>query len=167
MSTGLLLPRAAFDTVSPDPRQLPTADVRAHLQSVIQLLLQQTVAAERRRDRRYPYPHLITLIPIAPDGTHLTDETTVVVGKQLSAGGLSFYHREPIPYRQAVVVLEVGSHRAALLMDLAWCRYTRQGWYENGGRFLQAVTTRTNDGRSAKETHLLSEESSSSRENMT
>ena len=25
------------------------------------------------------------------------------------------------------------------LIDLTWCRFTKQGWYESGGRFLQSV----------------------------
>ena len=25
------------------------------------------------------------------------------------------------------------------LIDLTWCRFTRQGWYESGGRFLESV----------------------------
>jgi hypothetical protein len=156
MSTGLLSPSAEFDTAPPDTYRLPAADARAHVHSVIRLLLQHSIAVERRRDRRYPYPHLVTLIPVAPDGTHLTDETTVVVGKQLSVGGLNFYHREPIPHRRAIVVLEAGGNRAALLMDLTWCRFTRRGWYENGGRFLQAVTAHTNCGRPQEDTHGLS-----------
>lgn len=167
MSTGLLSPRAAVDTAPPHPRQPPPADARAHVHSVIRQLLQQTVAVERRSDRRYPYPHLITLIPVAPDGTHLTDETTVVIGKQLSVGGLSFYHRQPIPHRRAVVVFEFGSHRAALLVDLAWCRYMRQGWYVNGGRFIQAVMTHVNRGRPPEETHLSPQEFSSLGQKMT
>jgi hypothetical protein len=27
-----------------------------------------------------------------------------------------------------------------LLVDLAWCRYTRYGWYESGGKFLKVVS---------------------------
>ena len=29
--------------------------------------------------------------------------------------------------------------RHGFLIDLAWCRFTKQGWYESGGRFLEAV----------------------------
>ena len=25
------------------------------------------------------------------------------------------------------------------LIDVTWCRFTKQGWYESGGRFLQSV----------------------------
>ena len=25
------------------------------------------------------------------------------------------------------------------LIDLAWCRFTKKGWYESGGRFLEVV----------------------------
>jgi hypothetical protein len=166
MISGLLSLHETFDTACPDTRRT-TTDARAHVNSVIRLLLQRTMAVERRRERRYPFPHLVTLIPVAPDGTHLTSETTVVVGKQLSLGGLSFFHRQPIPYRRAVVVFELGSHRTALLTDLTWCRFTRHGWYENGGRFLQAVTTQMSCGQSEEETYNLRAETSSCSEKIT
>jgi len=153
MSTGLITPRDAIATDPPARHELAAPDPRAHVHTVIRLLLQRTTGVERRRERRYPFPHLVTLVPVAPDGAHLNNETIVVVGKQLSVGGLSFYHRQPIPYRRAVVVFEVGSHRTALLMDLNWCRFARRGWYENGGRFLQAASTQMAQARSTDEVH--------------
>ena len=29
----------------------------------------------------------------------------------------------------------------AFLIDLKWCRFTRHGWYESGGRFLESVAS--------------------------
>ena len=143
MSASLFSPKAQFDTLPSDFHRAAATDPRSHVQSMIHLLLRRSVVVERRRDQRYPYPHLVTLIPVAPDGSPLMDQAIVVVGKQLSVGGLSFYHRAPLPQRRAIVVLEAGGERAALLVDLSWCRFTRPGWYENGGRFLQAVSPDT------------------------
>ena len=28
-----------------------------------------------------------------------------------------------------------------LLLDVSWCRFVKQGWYESGGRFLQMTTS--------------------------
>ena len=30
--------------------------------------------------------------------------------------------------------------RISFLIDLNWCRFTRHGWYESGGRFLDVAT---------------------------
>jgi len=95
---------------------------------------------ERRSDQRYPFPYLIQLTPAGPDGTPAEGETIAVVGKHISERGLGFYHTKPLPYRRMIVSLETGSgSRLSFLIDLTWCRFTKQGWYESGGRFLQAV----------------------------
>jgi hypothetical protein len=95
---------------------------------------------ERRSDRRYPYPYLVYLTPVGKE--HLTPkgESVVVVGKHLSEHGLGFYHTQPLPFRRVIATLEtaVGA-RIGFLMDLTWCRFTREGWYESGGRFLGLV----------------------------
>ena len=96
--------------------------------------------AERREEGRYPYPYLIHLTPVGVDGQTCQGETIVAVGKHLSNRGLGFYHPKPLPYRRMVASLEAsdgGTH--GFLIDLAWCRFTKHGWYESGGRFLEAV----------------------------
>jgi hypothetical protein len=95
---------------------------------------------DRRRDRRYPYPHLIRLLPVAADGITPAGPAFVAVGKHLSERGLGFYHVEPLPYRRMIATLEsVQGGHLSLLVDLNWCRFTEQGWYESGGRFLEVV----------------------------
>ncbi|MCU0961207.1 MAG: hypothetical protein MUF48_13990, partial [Pirellulaceae bacterium] len=55
--------------------------------------------------------------------------------------GLDFYYQAPLPYRRVVASWECpDGDRPALLLDLRWCRCTKRGWYENGGRFLQVLT---------------------------
>jgi hypothetical protein len=94
---------------------------------------------ERRREMRYPFPHLVHLTPIGEDGSTPCGESLTVVGKHISQRGLGFYHPKPLPYRRMIASLESGSGWLGFLIDLTWCRFTRQGWYESGGRFLQAV----------------------------
>jgi hypothetical protein len=93
---------------------------------------------ERRRETRYPFPHLIHLTPVGDDGTTPCGDSIVVVGKR----GVGFYHEAPLPYRRMIASLESGGgHWFGFLVDLSWCRFTRQKWYESGGRFLEAVTS--------------------------
>ena len=96
--------------------------------------------AERRREPRMPYPYPIYLTPLTPADQPLADDTIVVIGKHLSDHGVDFYHREALPYRRVIASLDVGELGwIGLLLELTWCRFTRYGWYDNGGRFLAVV----------------------------
>jgi hypothetical protein len=97
-------------------------------------------AAERRRESRFPYPRLIRLSPVAADGVTPLAENVVVVGKHLSPRGIDFFHREPLPHRRMVAWLETKSGQThPVLVELLWCRFTKEGWYDNGGRLLRVV----------------------------
>jgi hypothetical protein len=93
---------------------------------------------ERRSERRYPYPHPVYLTPLTSDGPQV-EETVQVVGKHLSEHGLDFYHPEPLPYRRMIASLQVGGQWLGLVLDLKWCRFTADGLYDNGGRFVDTV----------------------------
>ena len=95
---------------------------------------------ERRESRRYPFPHLVHLTPLAADGTPLTDETVVVISKDLSETGLGFYHQQPLACRKAIVSLEApGGGWVAFSIDIKWCRFTTHAWYDSGGSFIEAA----------------------------
>lgn len=113
--------------------------VTASVRGLLAGLFSRDRGLDRRRDRRYPYPHLVRLLPVAADGITPAGPDFVVVGKHLSERGLGFYHVEPLPYRRMIATLESGGERLSLLVDLNWCRFTGQGWYESGGRFLEIV----------------------------
>jgi hypothetical protein len=115
-------------------------DVRNRVHAILSGMYPHGICVERRRDARYPYPHLVYLTPTADDGVTPVGEPIVVAGKHLAERGLSFYHREPIPHRRMIASLDAGPGRwLAMLIDLSWCRFTKVGWYESGGRFLQVV----------------------------
>jgi hypothetical protein len=95
---------------------------------------------ERRREDRYPYPRLIRLSPVAADGVTPLGDCVVVVGKHLSPRGIDFFHREPLPHRRMVAWLETkGGATYPLLVELLWCRFTKEGWYDNGGRLIRVL----------------------------
>ncbi|HBO45574.1 MAG TPA: hypothetical protein DD670_16920 [Planctomycetaceae bacterium] len=101
----------------------------------------RTTSVERRSDQRYPFPHLVHLTPVGEDNTPIEGEMIVVVGRHISERGLGFYHTKPLPYRRMIVAFETsGGNWVRFLIDLTWCRFTRDGWYESGGRFLQAIS---------------------------
>jgi hypothetical protein len=114
--------------------------IRSGVQSLLASYYPDGLVVERRHERRFPYPHLVYLTPLAEDGSTPDGDSIVVIGKHLSEGGLGFFHQGPLPCRQATVSLEMADgHWFGLVIDLTWCRFTRHGWYESGGRFLRAV----------------------------
>jgi hypothetical protein len=116
-------------------------DVRARVNELLLAMYPPGPPMERRVDRRYPYPRLIRLTPVADDGVTVLGPSTVVVGHNLSERGLGFFHQSPLPYRRVIASFDAGDDRwLGLLVDLAWCRFTKLGWYEGGGRFVQAVS---------------------------
>ncbi|MEN6407758.1 MAG: hypothetical protein ABFC77_14980 [Thermoguttaceae bacterium] len=115
-------------------------EVRAQVWGLLTTMYPRNDLVERRRDSRYPFPCLIHLTPVGDDGVTPEGETVVVVGKHLSEHGFGFYHQAPLPHRRMIASLECGRGRwVAFLIDLSWCRFTKGGWYESGGRFLQSV----------------------------
>jgi hypothetical protein len=98
--------------------------------------------AERRRDARHPYPYPIHLTPYGDDGRPDARRTFVVIGKHLSPHGLDFYCRQPLAERRVVASLDCGRDGwIGLVVELAWCRFGRHGWYDNGGRFVSQVAS--------------------------
>lgn len=92
---------------------------------------------ERRRDQRFPLPKLIELRPAAADGTP-TGPAIIVSGKHISESGLSFFHPQPLVERLVLASLENSAGQPTdFLVDLEWCRCTRLGWYESGGKFMK------------------------------
>ncbi len=124
----------------PEQNDLFGDDVRTQVWGLLTALYPKHDLIERRRENRYAFPHLVKLTPVAADGVTPDGETIVVVGKHLSERGLGFYHPKPIPHRRMIASLEApGGRWMGFLIDLNWCRFTKQGWYESGGRLIQSV----------------------------
>lgn len=124
----------------PEAFDLGDEEVRTQVWGLLTTLYPKTDLTERRHEKRYPFPYLIHLTPVADDGVTQEGDTLVVVGKHLSERGLGFYHPKPLPYRKMIASLESASGEwLGFLIDLNWCRFTKQGWYESGGRFLQST----------------------------
>lgn len=115
-------------------------EVRAKVRRLLSSLYPRGHMIERRGEQRFPFPHLLHLTPVTADGAVHLDDTVVVVGKHLSAHGLGFFHQHPLPNRRMIVSIELGPEtHLGILIDLTWCRFTKHGWYESGGRFLRLV----------------------------
>jgi len=97
-------------------------------------------AVERRREPRHPFPYPVQVTPVTTHGKLVSDLSIFVLGKHVSRLGLDFYHIEPVPHRRVIASLPCGNDGSVcFLMDLTWCRFGTHRWYENGGRFVQAL----------------------------
>jgi hypothetical protein len=97
---------------------------------------------ERRRERRAPYPYPIHLTPFDGYGQPDVERTFVVIGKHLAPHGIDFYCAQPVADRRVIASLDCGRNGwIGLVVELAWCRFSRHGWYDNGGRFVGVVSS--------------------------
>jgi hypothetical protein len=95
-----------------------------------------------RRWERIAYPHPILVEPLGEvDGRYVPDgERLLVAGHDLSLGGLSFEHDVPLPHRFVALSFPMEPRLTrAIVAQLTWCRFTRSGLYDSGGRFLRTI----------------------------
>ena len=116
-------------------------DMNDHIHALLVRLLPHPRPDELRQDRRSPYPFLFQLVPVAEDNTTPLQTPITVVGKNVSDRGIGFFHQQPLPFRRTIVTLgDPGGYSLSLLAELLWCRFTRHGWYDSGGRFLEIIS---------------------------
>lgn len=119
---------------------------RALAQQVQQLVarLRPDVVVERRHDDRVAIPLLFRLMPLNSSSEPVCEDAVTIFGRDLSRRGLSFFHEHPLTYRRAIVSLEHPEFgRFAAEIDINWCRFTRPGWYESGGRLVRLADSKT------------------------
>ena len=128
--------------VPPVVDETPNEQIERHVKLALACSQPTRKVMERRRETRHPYPYPVYLTPFDDARVPLVERTLVVVGKHLCDHGVDFYHREPIPFREVICSLAVGNNRwMSLLLELTWCRFSKHGWYDNGGKFLQVIAT--------------------------
>ena len=120
------------------------SDLSDGMSQQVQTLIDQAgteaMVDERRQRDRFPIPYTFRLTPIDDDGQLLTDETTTIVGKDLSLSGIGFSHDHPLSCRRAIISLDhpmVG--RFAVEAEIVWTRPTPIGLYESGCRLIRTV----------------------------
>lgn len=125
---------------SPLPDHPSDPAIMAQVATLLTKLFPRGQLVERRSHQRYPFPYLVRLIRIGSDGSTPTTQSIVVVGKHISEAGLGFYHVQPLVDRRMIASFETScGQRIAFLIDIHWCRFTKEGWYESGGRFLRTL----------------------------
>jgi hypothetical protein len=133
---------------------IATKATRTTLTIQIEALLSRLhpiVERERRHDDRIAIPVLFRLTPFDSERQPLEQEASIVVGKNISRRGVSFYHEKPITHRRALIELadpSIGSFVAEI--DVTWCRFTKPGWYESGGRLIRSAAPTTDSSTTSE-----------------
>jgi hypothetical protein len=130
----------------------PSAEDAKALSQKVQGLIDEagtTGTPDERRSRiRVPIPYTFRLTPLTSDGRLLTDETTTIVGKDLSLTGIGFSHDREIRSKMVVISLDhpkVG--RFAVEAEIVWTRPTPIGLFESGCRLIRTVGGHTVRGQ--------------------
>jgi hypothetical protein len=93
-----------------------------------------------RRAHRVPLPQSVCLTGL-DDQFRPCAPPVVVQGRDISVDGLSFLHGQPLPYRYAAISLRTAQGVESAICRLTWCRYSREGHYVSGGKFIRHVPT--------------------------
>jgi hypothetical protein len=123
----------------------PTDTISAALlsqqvQSLIDEAQTEPTSDDRRGRDRFPIPYTFRLTPIDQAGNLLVDETSTVVGRDLSLSGIGFSHDVELKFQRAVISLnhpKIG--RFAVEAEIVWTRPTLIGLFESGCRLLRTL----------------------------
>jgi hypothetical protein len=97
---------------------------------------------ERRRDSRYPFPNLMYLTPISPHDHAPSGESIIAAGKDLSEGGLGFYHSTPLPSQRMIASMQMGNgHWLAFVVELTRSHRIPEGWFQSNGHFVEPAVS--------------------------
>jgi hypothetical protein len=125
---------------TPSPDAISASLLSQQVQSLIEEAGTEATVDERRTRDRFPIPYTFRLTPIDHAGNILTDETSTVVGRDLSLSGIGFSHDTELKYTRAIISLnhpKIG--RFAVEAEIVWTRPTLIGLYESGCRLLRTL----------------------------
>jgi hypothetical protein len=123
-----------------EPTRAPSDKLNGQVQGLIDDAGTTAESDERRNRDRFPIPYTFRLTPLEVDGRLLTDETTTIVGKDLSLSGIAFSHDHPLQHRMAIISLNhpvLGCF--AVEAEIIWTRPTPLGLFESGCRLIRTV----------------------------
>jgi len=66
----------------------------------------------------------------------LVEEPRLASGRDISQEGISFSHKKPIPQKLVQVTFNpTDDQPVSVIVELTWCRFSRDGTYQSGGKF--------------------------------
>lgn len=98
--------------------------------------------AEQRRWHRTVYDRPAILTPVEECTGAPLNGHKIISGRDISPSGFSFTHLDPLACRRAIITFAFEDETeplVAIMLRLSWCRFTRAGVYQSGGKFLNVV----------------------------
>lgn len=95
----------------------------------------------QRQSQRLPYRKSILVTPLDERTEYPIGKPWTVACRDISFGGISFSHGSPLPHRKvAITFLELSDDAPPIVTRLSWCRFTKEGLYHSGGKFLRTLS---------------------------
>jgi hypothetical protein len=133
---GPQAPAAAFITCSP----LGRLEEISRLVGSVVAEWGDTDTVHLRQQHRTGFTDALVMTPFNSHAATPDGEPKLVTGRNLSLHGVSFAHDQPLPYRDVVLTFSLpGGEVESMMVRLTWCRFTRDGRYQSGGRLLRSV----------------------------
>jgi hypothetical protein len=101
---------------------------------------------EGRSAHRVRYERPLLLTPIDSRSHSPSGEPQLVRGRDLSLGGCSFCHPDPLPCARVGLTFGLeDEQQVTMMLRLTWCRFTQDRVYQSGGRFLKPIDLRVEE----------------------
>lgn len=114
-----------------------TISVAGTIQRILSVDREELTQSDGQREtRRFPYTEYVE---VAYQDQATANLPINVKCRNLSLGGIGFFHTEPLPLRNVLVRLDFKSDLPAIATKLLWCRCLTTDWYEIGGTFVETV----------------------------
>lgn len=95
---------------------------------------------ERRRWHRVAFDGVLGVTALDEREATPNGPMQTVRGRDISLSGVAFTHAQPIPNRiVAVTFWDESGQAESIVTELNWCRFTRSGNYQSGGKFLRVI----------------------------
>lgn len=93
-----------------------------------------------RRWHRAALDKPVVLTPLDEETELPVGDPLIASGKDVSVRGISFLHIDPLPYcKVAVSFPDDQEIPTSVVTWLKWCRFTKEGLYQSGGRFVRMI----------------------------
>ena len=93
-----------------------------------------------RRWHRFRYEKPVAVTPLDDATEQPIGETLLATGRDISKGGISFAHVQPLTCCKVAVTLQLDDGGCeSIVTELKWCRFTRDGVYHSGGQFQRMI----------------------------
>lgn len=93
-----------------------------------------------RRWHRFRYERPVVITPLDDATGQPVGEPLLAAGRDISKGGISFTHCQPLSCRKVGVTIQLDDGECeSIVTELKWCRFTRDGIYQSGGQFQRKI----------------------------